>query len=102
MHNKYRGLPYDPDFEQSNRNLRQKIRNIIDIKLIAHREHKNYHPCVRALDTIYCVNDMHYMLEILKSSRKNRLDYIIKRCKDMEERRYHRRSQVLWGFTRYP
>ncbi|CAI2562372.1 hypothetical protein AKUH3B110M_02310 [Apilactobacillus kunkeei] len=101
MRQLYRGLTSDAKFEQDNLHLRRKLRQKIQNELIKYVGDKHYYLCNKALDKIYCANDMHYMLAIITSSRPKPLEYIIKCVNNMDARRYHRWSQEAFGFW-YP
>lgn len=101
MQRLYRGLKLDEKFERANLHLRRKLRHRIQTKLVKYMSDEHYYLCNKALDKIYCANDMHYMLVIINSSRPKPLEYIIECVDNMEERRYQRWSEEAFGFW-YP
>lgn len=94
-------LPFDPIFERKNAQLRRLYHRGVQSHLFKYRDCNLYKKCGKSLREIYCCNDMHYVLEIARSSRMKKLESIIDYVNTRDQRRYHRKSEDMWGFW-YP
>lgn len=86
------------DFEYHNRKIRRIIRNKVQMLMLPFINDQHFNTCNLALDKIYCCNDMNYMLVILKSSRLNKLEYMIEYIETRDQRRKHRQMERSFGF----
>lgn len=98
MHKMLKLLMPGTNFEYRNRRIRRLIHRQVQALMIPLIEDQHFHPCIRELEKIHCCNDMNYMLLIMKSSRKNKLEYMLKCIKNREQRKQQRQIERIWGF----